>query len=576
VIGGGLAGLAAALAVERRGLSCRVLEASDGVGGRARTDVTPDGFLLDRGFAIALSSYPEQRAVLASAPLLRPPSGPAADAARRDDAAASAPGFPPLWAMLSGGGVGGSIAELRLRPFFSGAYVRTQAATGADGAPAGASSWSCVADPLRHPAEAVASLSPSHPVGSVLDKVRIGVLRLAAASRDWDALRSAGDQDGAAEAALLAGPTSSLLAAASRPGSAGSGGADPTPLGPFDASMVDRFLRPFLGGIFFDRSLGTASRLTLFVFRALQGGLNCLPAAGIGALAAAVEGRLREGTVTTGWRASGLAAGRGEDDGAVWTVSEAGGRAAVRARAVVVATEGPTAARLLRAAAGVAPDGEVGGPADGGGGADADVLALAARAARPGVGGVTVYFAADALTVAESKLPLYAEPVLWLNGSGHLAADDASAAGDGGLDDPTWGAAGWSGAVINHACCPSAVAPTYAPAGSALLSLSLAAVPTGLDDAALSTLCLAQADRWWPEARPSARWRLLSIVRTPYAQPPQRAGDGGVEAPARVAGLAADAPPLLVAGDHASAATHDGALRSGRRAGEAAAEALLK
>ena len=35
-----------------------LLEASDGVGGRVRTDVV-DGFKLDRGFAIFLTSYPE-------------------------------------------------------------------------------------------------------------------------------------------------------------------------------------------------------------------------------------------------------------------------------------------------------------------------------------------------------------------------------------------------------------------------------------------------------------------------------------------------------------------------------------
>ncbi len=35
-----------------------LLEAADGIGGRVRTDVV-DGFKLDRGFAIFLTSYPE-------------------------------------------------------------------------------------------------------------------------------------------------------------------------------------------------------------------------------------------------------------------------------------------------------------------------------------------------------------------------------------------------------------------------------------------------------------------------------------------------------------------------------------
>lgn len=40
------------------GIPFLLLEASDGVGGRVRTD-TEAGFLLDRGFQIFLTSYPE-------------------------------------------------------------------------------------------------------------------------------------------------------------------------------------------------------------------------------------------------------------------------------------------------------------------------------------------------------------------------------------------------------------------------------------------------------------------------------------------------------------------------------------
>ena len=36
-------------------------QASDGPGGRARTDVHPEGYLLDRGFEILLTGYPEVR-----------------------------------------------------------------------------------------------------------------------------------------------------------------------------------------------------------------------------------------------------------------------------------------------------------------------------------------------------------------------------------------------------------------------------------------------------------------------------------------------------------------------------------
>jgi phytoene dehydrogenase-like protein len=58
IVGAGLAGLACAQDLTRAGVECSVLEASDAVGGRVRTDAI-DGFLLDRGFQILLTAYPE-------------------------------------------------------------------------------------------------------------------------------------------------------------------------------------------------------------------------------------------------------------------------------------------------------------------------------------------------------------------------------------------------------------------------------------------------------------------------------------------------------------------------------------
>lgn len=63
VVGAGVAGLAAARTLSQAGLAVQLHEAADDVGGRVRTD-TVDGFLLDRGFQIFLTSYPEARAVL--------------------------------------------------------------------------------------------------------------------------------------------------------------------------------------------------------------------------------------------------------------------------------------------------------------------------------------------------------------------------------------------------------------------------------------------------------------------------------------------------------------------------------
>ena len=47
IVGAGLAGLACAQDLVRAGIDCQVLEASDGVGGRVRTDKI-DGFLPTR------------------------------------------------------------------------------------------------------------------------------------------------------------------------------------------------------------------------------------------------------------------------------------------------------------------------------------------------------------------------------------------------------------------------------------------------------------------------------------------------------------------------------------------------
>lgn len=60
IVGAGLAGLTAARTLQRAGRRISVLEASDGIGGRVRTDEV-DGFLLDRGFQVLLTAYPEAR-----------------------------------------------------------------------------------------------------------------------------------------------------------------------------------------------------------------------------------------------------------------------------------------------------------------------------------------------------------------------------------------------------------------------------------------------------------------------------------------------------------------------------------
>jgi phytoene dehydrogenase-like protein len=121
VVGAGLAGLCCARRLAEGGVPVRVLEASDGVGGRVRTDEV-DGFRLDRGFQVLQTAYPEARRVL-------------------------------------------DYDALELRPFEPGAWVRT------------GGRFVRLMDPRRHPSTALASLFA--PVGTLADRWRLVRLALA-------------------------------------------------------------------------------------------------------------------------------------------------------------------------------------------------------------------------------------------------------------------------------------------------------------------------------------------------------------------------------------------------------------
>ncbi len=63
IVGAGVAGLSCARRLVQAGQTVALIEASDGVGGRVRTDLV-DGYRLDRGFQVVLTAYPEvQRAI---------------------------------------------------------------------------------------------------------------------------------------------------------------------------------------------------------------------------------------------------------------------------------------------------------------------------------------------------------------------------------------------------------------------------------------------------------------------------------------------------------------------------------
>ena len=99
---------------------------------------------------------------------------------------------------------------------------------------------------------------------------------------------------------------------------------------------VERFVRPFLAGVFLEPRLDTSSRFLDLVWRSFALGTQCVPAAGIGAVPAQLATRLPAGCLRLGTPVE-----RVDGHG----VRTADGTTA--ARAVVVATDPVTAGRLL-------------------------------------------------------------------------------------------------------------------------------------------------------------------------------------------------------------------------------------
>ena len=240
VVGAGLAGLACARALQGSGLSVTVLEKDERVGGRIQTDAV-DGLLLDRGFQVFNTGYPEAQRVL-------------------------------------------DFGALDLRAFDPGALVRS------------GSRLHRVGDPRRLPTWALSTATA--PIGSVKDKAALaitaaravlGPVRARREQTTYDALRSRGLSD----------------------------------------QTIDRFLRPFLSGVFLESELETSSRFLDLVLRSFGRGTQAVPAAGMGA----IPQQLAQGLdVELGTSVRTVGPGRVDDR---------------TARAVVVATAAPQAAALL-------------------------------------------------------------------------------------------------------------------------------------------------------------------------------------------------------------------------------------
>lgn len=211
IIGAGLSGLACARTLHRAGRSVMILEQSDGLGGRIRTDHV-EGFLLDRGFQVYLSAYPEGRAQF-------------------------------------------DYAKLDLRPFEPGAAVWF------DG------KLHTVMDPWRRPGSLLDGALAK--VGTLADKLRVGALRSRLQRESPEA--------------RYARPETSVMALLKHEG--------------FSEAMIDRFFRPFFGGIFFDPDLATSSRMMEFVFRCFASGDATVPALGMQQLPEQLASDLPPGSI---------------------------------------------------------------------------------------------------------------------------------------------------------------------------------------------------------------------------------------------------------------------------------------
>jgi len=259
--------------------------------------------------------------------------------------------------------------------------------------------------------------------------------------------------------------------------------------------MIDCFFRPFIGGVFFDPDLGVSSRMFEFGFRMFSMGDTALPSGGMGAIPEQIAARLPEGTVRTGARVESI-----QEDGAILQSGEK-----IKARAAVVATEGPEAARLL---------------------GDKE---------KPGSRSVSCLY-------YETDDPPVSEPLLILNGEGK--------------------------GPINSLCCPSSVAPNYAPKNKALLSTTIIGNPDQ-DDQQLETAVRAQLTEWFGASVKG--WRYLRIYRIPHALPMQVPPVfDPTSRPAQIR------PGLFVCGEHQNVASIQWAMVSGRQAAEAVIDWLGK
>lgn len=273
----------------------------------------------------------------------------------------------------------------------------------------------------------------------------------------------------------------------------------------FSNSVIDRFFRPFFGGIFFDRDLETTSRLFDFVFKCLALGDNTLPAKGICAIPEQLAAKLPSNSILFNSRVASI--DNSKESSLIAGVTLQNGDVLRSEYGVIVAVEEPEAVKLL----------------------EGKVQDRIIRNKKPVRSTVCLYFSAD-----KSEVPVQ-DPVLFLNGTGT--------------------------GIVNNLFFATNVAPSYGPPGKVLVSVSLIGLYSDASDEDLTGEVVKELSVWFGDSMVGS-WRHLRTYRVEFAQPNQCPPTDLMKNP-KVG------PGLYVCGDHQTSATFDGALVSGRMTAEA-------
>lgn len=265
----------------------------------------------------------------------------------------------------------------------------------------------------------------------------------------------------------------------------------------FSRDLVDRFFRPWFSGVFLENQLETSCRFFQFVFKMLAQGDAALPEEGMQAIPQQMAASLPASSLRLNARVERLTENSVQLDSGEQ----------LAAAGIVLATEGSTASRLL---------------------GKSGIENLPAATLRP-----TEFQSTVCYSFAAPKPP-HAMRMLMLNGE---------------LSGP-----------IAHMSIPSNVAPSYAPAGKSLISVT-AMVSSRDQVAALREPVQSQLRDWFGSQ--VEQWSLIAESYIPEALPRQLPGS---YQPA-----SADyqlAPRLVRCGDYLGTASINGALLAGRQAVE--------